>query len=68
MAIPSNVEVGTRTIHKDAAGQPVVEQWLVHGAGHAWSSASASFTDPKGPDTARKLLCFFFTQSQCDAR
>ena len=56
----------TRTIHKDAGGQPVAEQWLVHGAGHAWSGGnpSGSFTDPKGPDATREMLRFFFTQSQ----
>ena len=25
----------TRTLHADAGGQPVLEQWLVHGGGHA---------------------------------
>ncbi|HYH42039.1 MAG TPA: PHB depolymerase family esterase [Burkholderiales bacterium] len=51
----------TRTTYTDDSGRPVMEQWLVHGANHAWSGGSAegSFADTSGPDASREMLRFF---------
>lgn len=53
----------TCTIHRDASGQPILEQWSIHGAAHAWAGGTArgSYTDPKGPDASREMLRFFLT-------
>jgi poly(hydroxyalkanoate) depolymerase family esterase len=53
----------TRTIRLATDGKPLLEQWAVHGAGHAWSGGSAdgSFTEPRGPDASREMLRFFMS-------
>jgi len=60
----------TRALYHDASGQTVMEQWLVHGAGHAWSGGSPHglFTDPRGPDASQEMLRFFYEHAQREAR
>jgi poly(hydroxyalkanoate) depolymerase family esterase len=70
----SNVEQGaaasghsyTRTVITGSDGQPVVEYWLIHGAGHAWSGGDpeGSYTDPRGPNASAEMMRFFLHDRQ----
>jgi len=54
----------SRTVYSDAAGRPQLEQWVLHGAGHAWSGGShaGSYTDAQGPGASEEMLRFFMAQ------
>lgn len=56
----------SHTVYSDATNQPVVEEWVLHGAGHAWSGGSphGSYTDMGGPDASTEMIRFFYSQSR----
>jgi poly(hydroxyalkanoate) depolymerase family esterase len=50
----------TQTTYSNA-DDVLLEQWIVHGAGHAWfgGTAGCSYTDPLGPDASAEMVRFF---------
>jgi poly(hydroxyalkanoate) depolymerase family esterase len=51
----------TRTVIAGADGSPVVEYWLIEGAGHTWSGGhpSGTYTDVSGPNASTEMVRFF---------
>jgi poly(hydroxyalkanoate) depolymerase family esterase len=54
----------SRTLHANSSGQVLIEFWVLHGAGHAWSGGDArgSYTDAAGPDASAEMVRFFLSQ------
>jgi poly(hydroxyalkanoate) depolymerase family esterase len=53
--------MATVASYPDTRGQELVQRWLVHGMGHAWSGgcSCATYADPSGPDATRAMYDFF---------
>lgn len=51
----------TVAVVSDPLGHPLVEEWVIHGAGHAWAGGdpAGSFVDHSGPDASAELVRFF---------
>ena len=54
----------TSPLARSGGKRTVLEQWVLHGAGHAWSggSTAGSYADPRGPDASREMMRFFLEQ------
>jgi poly(3-hydroxybutyrate) depolymerase len=48
----------TRTIHAEANGREVSEQWCIHGAGHAWSGGVPAVPTPIREGRTRLKKCY----------
>lgn len=54
----------TRTSYRPLGGDVLLETWLVHGTGHAWSGGKVfgALTDSAGPDASKEMARFFLVR------
>jgi len=59
----------TRAVYRSRTGDVLLEDWTIHGSGHAWSGgrAAGTHTDPAGPDASREMLRFFLARKRAVA-
>lgn len=51
----------TQLVYPGARGDGAMEQWVIHGGGHAWSGGgpNGSYIDFRGPDASAEMTRFF---------
>ena len=56
----------TKTVETDDKGRALLEHWVLHGAGHAWSGGNkaGTYADPRGPDASREMIRFFLQHAR----
>lgn len=62
--VSANGRECTITVYRDSMMRPCIEQWVLHGAGHAWSGgcSNGSYIDERGPDASAEIVRFFLAQ------